>query len=71
MGDGAPGCVVRFETQFIVQCEGRGGDWFDFAITPAYGNAQAKFKECQQYRPASYRIVRRKTQDVLLSPNEP
>lgn len=62
-----PGDVVKYETEWIVQCEGADKCWYDFALTPAPGNARAKLEECRKYRPANYRLVMRETRDELLA----
>lgn len=63
---GLPGDVVKAETLWIVQCEGADKGWYDFAITPAPGNARGKLEECRRYRPANYRLIIRETRDEIL-----
>lgn len=65
MGNRA-GDVVRFTTEWIVQCQSEDQQWYDFSIKPSLGKARLKLKEVRQYRPANYRLIIRQTRDELL-----
>ena len=62
-----PGEVTSLETRWIVQCQNdNDGEWYDFGVYECLSVARVKIIECRKYRPATYRIIRRKILDVML-----
>lgn len=64
---GKAGDVTSLETRYIVQCKSHDDDWYDFSIHISLGEATSNIGRVRQYREGTYRLIRRKTQDVLLA----
>lgn len=63
---GKAGDVTSLETRYIVQCQSD-DDWYDFSIHVKLDEAKSNIGRVRQYRIGAYRLILRKTKDVLLA----
>ncbi len=61
------GEVTALETRYVIQCEKEDdGEWYDFGLFLTPEAARTEINRVRNSRDGHYRIVRRKTEDVIL-----